>query len=146
MYWPPLKAKEKVTLSLFNLENDHQWSVNDIWPSMMGDPSTGWPLISIFGVLTSFIGKNHQDHWAAALKMNQVVIVWEAIVGPPLAYQHIQAAKTLFIDVWDHIPPRLPKIQDQKLLSLCWRSLSRRGGESVALSVAQKGGQYNDYR
>jgi len=29
MYWPPLKANEKATRSLPNLENEHQWSVND---------------------------------------------------------------------------------------------------------------------
>jgi hypothetical protein len=33
-----------------------------------------------------------------------------------------------------------------KTLSLCWRSLSRWGRESVAFSFAKKGGQYNEYR
>jgi hypothetical protein len=51
--------------------------------------------------------------------MNQVVIVWEAVAGRPLAYQPRKAAKTLFIDVYDHLPPRLPKNQDQKAKSLC---------------------------
>jgi hypothetical protein len=51
--------------------------------------------------------------------MNEVVIVWEAVMGRPLAYQPRKAAKTLYIDVCDHLPPRLPKIQAQKSLSLC---------------------------
>jgi len=34
-------------------------------------------------------------------------------VGQPLAYQCTKAAKTLFIDVYDHLPPRLPKVQDE---------------------------------
>jgi len=46
--------------------------------------------------------------------MNLVVFVREAASGRPLAYQHTKAAKTSFIDVYDHLPPRLPKIQDQK--------------------------------
>jgi hypothetical protein len=46
--------------------------------------------------------------------MNLVVIVRETAAGRPLAYQRIKAAKTLVIDVCDHLPPRLPKIQDQK--------------------------------
>jgi hypothetical protein len=46
--------------------------------------------------------------------MNLVVIVREAVPGLPLAYQGSKAAKILFIDVCDHLPPRLPNIQDQK--------------------------------
>jgi len=46
--------------------------------------------------------------------MNLVAIVREAVAGRPVAYQRIKADKTLFIDVCDHLPPRLPKIQDQK--------------------------------
>jgi hypothetical protein len=47
------------------------------------------------------------------MKTNLVVIVREAAAGRPLAYHCTKAAKTLFIDVCDHFPPRLPKIQDQ---------------------------------
>ena len=46
--------------------------------------------------------------------MNLVVIVRKAAVGRSLAYHRIIRAKTLFIDVCNHLPPRLPKIQDQK--------------------------------
>jgi hypothetical protein len=46
------------------------------------------------------------------------VIIWEALAGPSLSYQPIEAAKTLFLDVYDHLPPRLPKTQDKKSLSL----------------------------
>jgi len=66
-----------------------------------------------------FIGYNGPDHWVAVFKMKSVVIVREALAGPHLGYHHIKAAKTLFVDVWKHLPPRLPKIQNQKLLSLC---------------------------
>jgi len=51
--------------------------------------------------------------------MNSVVIVREAATGTSLAYQPIKAAKTLFIDVCDHLPSRLLKMQDQKSLLLC---------------------------
>jgi len=54
----------------------------------------------------------------ATLKRNQVVIVQEAVAAPSLAYQPRKAVITLFIDVCDHLPPRLPKIQDQISLSL----------------------------
>jgi hypothetical protein len=46
--------------------------------------------------------------------MNLVVIVREAAAGRPCAYQHTKATKTLLIDVCDHLPPRLTKIEDQK--------------------------------
>jgi len=85
----------------------------------MVNQSARWPLMSIYGLLTCFIGSNIQEYEVAALKVNYVVIVREAVTGPSLAYRPIKAAKTLFTDVCDHLPPRLPKIQDQKSLSLC---------------------------
>jgi hypothetical protein len=50
--------------------------------------------------------------------MNYIAFVREAVAGRPVAYQPSMAAKTLFIDIYDHLPPRLPKIRDQKSLSL----------------------------
>jgi len=44
--------------------------------------------------------------------MNKVVIVREAVMGPPVAYEPIKGAKILFIDVCDDLPPRLPKFQE----------------------------------
>jgi hypothetical protein len=46
------------------------------------------------------------------------VIVWEAVVGSSLAYQSMAAAKTLFLDVCDHLPPRLLKLPVKKSLLL----------------------------
>jgi hypothetical protein len=72
--------------------------------------------MSIYGMLTGFIGYNVHNHWVTALKTNKVVIILEAVAGTSRAYLSIKAANTLFIDVCNHLPPRLPKIQDQKLL------------------------------
>ena len=52
------------------------------------------------------------------MEIHYVAIVREAVAGRPLAYQPRKAAKTWFIDVYDHLPPRLPMIHDQKSLSL----------------------------
>jgi len=77
--------------------------------------------------------------------MNYIVIVWEAVPGTLLPYLPLKASNSRYIDVSNHSPIRLPMMQDQKSLSLSWRSLSRWGRECVALSSAYKGSQYWDY-
>ena len=42
-----------------------------------------------------------------------------SIFGNQFHFLLMKAAKTLFIDICNHLPPRLPNIQDQKSLSLC---------------------------
>jgi len=56
MDWQPLMAKEKAAHSLPDHDNEHQPSINDIWPSMMVNQSARWLLMAIYGVLTDFIG------------------------------------------------------------------------------------------
>jgi len=92
-----------------------------------------------------FICYNAQDHCVAGLKMNQVVIVREAVAGTSLAYLPLKAAISQFMDVSKHSPLRLPRMQDQKLLLLRWHSLSWWHRQCVAFSFAYKGSQYNDY-
>jgi hypothetical protein len=123
-----------LTLSLPNVETDRHHSVNDCWPCLMVNHWARWHQLTISGVVTSFISWNIQDYRVPTLETNLVMIVWEAVAGPHLAYQLIKAAKTLFNDVCDHLPSRLPKIQAQISLSLCWRSLSKWGRDSVAFS------------
>jgi hypothetical protein len=53
------------------------------------------------------------------VETNEVVIVREALTGPSLTSQPVHAAQLLFIVVCDYLPPRLPKIQDEKSKSLC---------------------------
>jgi len=57
----------------------------------------------------------------------------------------IQVANTLFITVWNHSPLRLPRMQDQKSLTLRWCSLSGWTKECVAIICACEGSQYFDY-
>jgi len=66
-------------------------------------------------------------------------------VGSSLAYLPIKAVNSRYIDVCDHSPNRLLTMQDQKLLLLRSRSMTRWGMERVALSFAYKGSQYCDY-
>jgi len=135
-----------VTCSLPDPEHERQWSVNDFRPCIMVDQSARWPLMFIYGVLIGFIGKNIQNLWVAALNTNWVVIMSKSVAGQSPTHQSMKAAKTFFIDVYDHLPPRFHKIQDQKSLSLCWRLLSRWGRESVGLCFAYTVGQYVYYR
>jgi len=55
------------------------------------------------------------------------------------------AANSLFIGVCDQEPFRLPGMQDQISLMLCWRSFSWWGRERVAFSFAYKRYQYFHY-
>jgi len=52
---------------------------------------------------------------------------------------------SLFMNVCDQAPLILQKMQDQKLLMLRWLSFSRWGREGIAISIANKGGQYFIY-
>jgi len=40
-----------------------------------------WPVMAIYKVVTSLIGSNTQYHWVAAVKMDKIVVVWEAVAG-----------------------------------------------------------------
>ena len=62
-----------------------------------------------------------------------------------LAYLPREAAKSSLIEVCNHAPLILPKMQDLKLLTLIGRSFSRWGRERVAFTFAYKGGQYLNY-
>jgi len=64
-------------------------------------------------------------------------------MGIYLAYQPMEAAKSLFIDAYGIAPLILPKMQDQKSLMLRWCSFSRCSREYAAIALAYKGGQYS---
>jgi len=78
-----------------------------------------WLLQSIYIGLPSVIGWNTYEHRRANLMMLGIVIVWEAVTGTSLAYQRTKASNSLLIDVCDHAPHKLPKMQIQKSLTLC---------------------------
>ena len=77
--------------------------------------------------------------------MKRVVTAWEAVARITLAYLPIMAANSLFIGVCDQERFRLPEMQDQKSLTLRWRSFWRWGRERVSFSFAYKGRQRFDY-
>jgi len=57
----------------------------------------------------------------------------------------IKAANTLMIYRNDHIAFDLPDLQDQKMLTLRWRSISEWGRECEVRSFAYKASQYRIY-
>jgi len=74
--------------------------------------------------------------------MKWPVTVQEAVTGISLTYLPIMAANDWFIGVWVRAAHRLPKMRDQKSLTLHWCWFSRWGMECVASSFAYKDGQY----
>jgi len=62
LYISTVQAKENATRSLPNLENGRQPSVNEFWPCITVNQSAMWPLMTIYEVVTGFIGENSQDH------------------------------------------------------------------------------------
>jgi hypothetical protein len=56
--------------------------------------------------------------------------------GNIACYLPIKAANSRYMDVCDQSQIRLPKIQVQKSLTLCWRSFSEWGRECVTFSFA----------
>jgi len=62
LYISTVQAKEKATRSLPNLENGRQPSVNEFWPCITVNQSAMWPSMTIYEVVTGFIGENSQDH------------------------------------------------------------------------------------
>jgi hypothetical protein len=54
----------------------------------------------------------------AALSVQLVVTVHEAIAEISLAYLYLAATNSLFIDVCDQTPVRLPNMHDKQLLML----------------------------
>jgi len=60
-------------------------------------------------------------------------------------YVPVKAANSRYLDVCDHSPIRSPKMQDQKSLTLRWRSFSEWGRECVTSSLAYRGSRYIIY-
>jgi hypothetical protein len=77
--------------------------------------------------------------------MKYVVTIWKAVVGIYHAYLPIEAAKSLFINAYDLVPLRLPKMQDHESLTLHWRSFLWWGREHAVISLAYNGGQCSIY-
>jgi len=53
-----------------------------------------WPLMAIYKIVTSYTGNNAQDHVVAALEMNWMDIVREAVLGTSCAYRPIMGANS----------------------------------------------------
>jgi len=77
--------------------------------------------------------------------MKLVVIVWEAVAGTSHAYLPREAANFSSIEVCNHAPLILPKMQDLTSLTLIWCSFSRLGREHVTPALAYNGGQSLNY-
>ena len=69
----------------------------------------------------------------------------DAAGSMPLFLWLTKVAHTPFITVCNLSQLWLPKMQNQKLLTLRWRSFSSWGREHVAFSLSYKGGQYSIY-
>jgi hypothetical protein len=78
------------------------------------------------------------------LRINKVVIVREAVAGISYGSLSVQAANSVFVDDYDQVPLRLPKMQNHQSLMLCWGSSSRWCKESGACFVGYKGSHYID--
>jgi len=65
--------------------------------------------------------------------------------GNVACYLSIKAADSWYIDVCNHSPIGLPKMQDQKSLTLRWRSFSEWVRECVTFSFAYKSSLYLIY-
>jgi len=74
--------------------------------------------------------------------MKSVVTVPEDVAWISHTYLHIKAAISFFMDACNQAPLIVPKMQDQKLLTLCWRSFSGFGREREYAQFANQGGQY----
>jgi len=66
-------------------------------------------------------------------------------MGMSYAYLPREAANSSLIEVCNHAPLILPKLQDVDLLMVIWRSFVRSGWECVASAFAYKEGQYLSY-
>jgi hypothetical protein len=111
----------------------------------MVNHSTIWLLLSIYIVLTGFVGQKAHAHMVVALVMKKVVTIREDVAGISHTYMPIRAAISLFIDASEQVPLILPNMHGQKLLTLHSRSLSRWGRECLAFSCSYNGRQYNVY-
>jgi hypothetical protein len=78
------------------------------------------------------------------LRIHKVVIVREAVAEISYGSLSVQAANSVFVDDYDQVPLRLPKMQNHQSLRLCWGSSSRWCKESGACSVGYKGSRYID--
>jgi len=101
--------------------------------------------LSIYDVLTGFLGENSHELCVAWLYRKLVVTIQEAVTGMSLAYLPWQAANSTIIEVCNYAPLILPKMQDLELLMLIWHSFPRWGREPVASAFAYTGGQCISY-
>jgi len=62
-----------------------------------------------------------------------------------LAFLPIKAARVVIMGVCQLTVLELTKMQDQKLLTLCWHSFLGGGRDIITRLRAYKGGQYCDY-
>ena len=102
-------------------------------------------LLSIYEILTVYIGYNAQELLVAALKMIWVVTVCEAVTGMSLAHLPNQVANSFITEVGEQAPYWLPIMRAQISLTLSWRLFSRWGRECVTSSFAYEGSQYLIY-
>jgi len=128
--------------SLTNHDNECQYSINDSSLCIMGNQSGMQLLLSQYEIVIIFIGCNAHKLFFAALKMKWVVAVQEAVVGMSLAQLPRDAVNFSSIVVYNPAPLILPKMREQKLLTLSWCSFWLWGMECVASSVAYEGWQW----
>jgi len=66
-YWPCLVGKVMEARSLHHHEDGRQRNVNDFWPFILGNQSAMCQLLSIYDVLTVFLGQNVHELFLASL-------------------------------------------------------------------------------
>ena len=67
MHQLPLWAKILVTITLQAQKNQRQWSVNDFWSCILGNPRAKEQRYSIINLSAAFMGKNATDNITSAL-------------------------------------------------------------------------------
>ena len=59
MYWQPSEAIEIATWSLPHADNEHQWSINDLWLCILGNLTRDWLQTFINDVLDALRVQNN---------------------------------------------------------------------------------------
>jgi len=78
MYWPHLLATKKATRSLFHLDNEHQWSINNFSSCIMGNLCGAGSQTSINKVLAASIGRYARDIPATAFQTVTTYFIYNA--------------------------------------------------------------------
>jgi len=134
-----------VTRSLPHLENQHQWSINNIWSCIWGDASSALLQTSINMELEAVVGRNPRDIPRTPSWTVTTYFTYIAATNCSLAFWPIGMVKTSSLHKDSHILQGLTMIQGQMSLMHWWRSGLADCSSVVTCISAQIGGNYIHY-